>query len=95
MCPTCRPAMSSASSVAAAIVPVQADGLQGIGDRGERVAQLVGEHRQELVLAPVGRRELLGAPPQLLLQSPAVRDVGGDAEAALDDAAPRRGSDRR
>lgn len=28
--------------------------LQGVADRGQRVAQLVGQGRQELVLAPVG-----------------------------------------
>ena len=36
-----------------------AEDLQGVADRGQRVAQLVGEHREELVLAAVG---LLGPP---------------------------------
>ena len=39
--------------------PAQAEDLQRVADRGQRVAQLVGEHGQELVLPPVG---LLGPP---------------------------------
>ena len=32
--------------------------VQGVADRGERVAQLVRQHRQELVLQPVGLAQL-------------------------------------
>ena len=41
--------------------------LDGVADRRQRVAQLVGEHRQELVLAAVGLGQLLAfgaAPPR-------------------------------
>ena len=34
--------------------------VQGVADRGQGVAQLVGEHGQELVLAPVRLLERLG-----------------------------------
>ena len=44
--------------------------VQGVADRGQRVAELVGEHRQELVLAAVGLLQAL-----LLLL---VGQVGGD-----------------
>ena len=43
--------------------------LCGIVDRRERVAQLVGEHRQELVLAPVGGAQLLRLLQGLLEQA--------------------------
>ncbi len=43
----------------------QLEDLQRRKDRGERIAQLVPQHRQELVLAPVRERQLL----ELLLQS--------------------------
>lgn len=60
--------------------------------RRERVAQFVREHRQELVLAAVHPRELLGLAPQLVLQLGVLGDVdrgAGDADdAAL--AVPQR-----
>ena len=42
--------------------------LSGIADRRQRISELVGEHRQELVLAPVGLFERLGVPPAFLQQ---------------------------
>ncbi len=49
--------------------------LDSVADRGERVAQLVGQHGEELVLAAVGGHELLGPPAQLLFQALALGDV--------------------
>ena len=46
----------------------QSEDLQGVADRGQRVAQLVGQRRQELVLAAVGL-------PQRLLGPLALGDV--------------------
>src|SRR6266851_5222010 len=40
--------------------------LQGIAERGQGIAQLVRQHGQELVLAPIGRREVLDARGQRL-----------------------------
>ena len=58
--------------------------LHGVADRGQGVAQLVGEHRQELVLAAVGSGELLGPLPQLALQPPPLLDVVEDQDDAAD-----------
>ena len=53
--------------------------LDGVADGGERVAQLVGEHGQELVLAAVGLRQLGEPSPELLLQPLPLGDVADDA----------------
>ena len=45
--------------------------LDGVADRGQGIAQLVGEHGEELVLAPVGL-------PEGLLHALAIVDVGDD-----------------
>ena len=52
----------------------------GVGDRGQRVAQLVGEHRQELVLAP-------GFLEQIRLVLPPLRDIPEDEDDSIDLAA--------
>ena len=52
--PTCRSSRSRCAAHRVAGVARQPHDLQGVADRGERVAQLVGERREELVLAPVG-----------------------------------------
>ncbi len=48
-------------------------------DRGHRIAQLVGQHRQELVLASIGRGELVDSPAKLILAGfdPPPRSVQG------------------
>ena len=52
--------MCRARSTSAASSRVEPHDLQRAADRRERVAQLVREHRQELVLATVARREIGG-----------------------------------
>ena len=42
-----------------------AEDVEAVSDRRERIAQLVGEHRQELGLAPVGLGQGLPGPKQL------------------------------
>ena len=61
-------------------VPVgrQPDDLQGVADRGQRVAEFVGQRRQELVLAAVGLRQLGGDLTQFVLQPLPLGDVPGD-----------------
>ena len=54
--------------------------LRGVGDRGERVAQLVGEHGQELVLAA-------GVLEQFLLVLPPLGDIAEDEDDPIDLAA--------
>ena len=49
--------------------------VQGVEDRGERVAQLMGKHGQEFVLPPISLPQLLGLPPQFLLESLAVGEI--------------------
>ena len=65
---------------------VQAQGLDGVADRGERVAQLVGQESEEAVLPAVGLGELGGLPPQLLLQALALGDVVLAAPGAAEEA---------
>ena len=48
----------------------------GVADGRERVPQLVGEHRQELVLPPVGLGEVLHAVPERAFQPLPLGDVG-------------------
>jgi hypothetical protein len=50
------------------VVTAQADDLQCIADGGKGVAQLVGQHRQEIILLPGLLRQLLGPLVQGLLQ---------------------------
>src|SRR6185295_19349604 len=49
--------------------------LGGNTDRGERVAQLVGEHRQKLVLAAMLFGQPIGALPELGLELLALGDI--------------------
>ena len=70
MCCTCRSAIDRAASTSVRLAARQPHQLQGVADRGQRVAQLVGEHGQELVLAAVGL-------PQGRLHLHAIGDVDG------------------
>ena len=67
--------------------------VEAVADRGERIAQLVAEHGEELVLAAVGLHELLRPEPQLLLGPLAVGDVAVDAGGS--DQPSTRVADRR
>ena len=49
--------------------------LDRIADRGKRITQFVAKHRQELVLAAAGFRQIVGVFPQHLLGMFAFRDV--------------------
>ena len=49
--------------------------LDGVADRGQGIAQLVAEHRQELVLAGVGLGQLAGVRAKLVLQPLSFREV--------------------
>ena len=66
--------------------------LAGVADRRERIAQLVGEHRQELVLLPVGLFELL---PLLFERFLGLATLGYVARGAepLDDLTVRRAAE--
>ena len=61
-----------------------AEHLECVIDGGQGVAQLVGEHRQELVLLAVGPGELLGPLSQLAFQPPPLLDVVEDQDDAAD-----------
>ena len=63
---------------------LQADDLQGIGEGSQRVAKLVGQHGQELILALAGLLQLLGLAQELHLHSLSIGDVGDEADRALD-----------
>ena len=67
--------------------------LDGVADRGQGIAELVAEHRQELVLARVGLGELAGVPAELVLQPLPLREV--DAEGHDRRARGRRAGSRR
>ena len=58
----------------------QPEQVHGVTDRRQRVAQLVAEHGQELVLAAVGLGQLLSVAFQLLLQPLALGDVPKDED---------------
>ena len=51
---TCRSIISPTRSAVGSCWPVEPQDVQRVADRRERVAQLVGEHGEELVLAAVG-----------------------------------------
>lgn len=53
---------------------------QTVGDRAKRVAQLVREHGEELVLPPVRLRQGGGLRPQFLLKALALRDAHADPD---------------
>ena len=80
-------------STAALVSPLSADQLEAGADRRQRIAQLVGEHGQELVLAAIGLGELLLALAQRHFRALAVVDVGHDA--GEPDGAPRHPVERR
>ena len=52
--------------------------LHGVVDRGQGIPELVGQGRQELVLAALDHRQLLGALAEPLLEEPALCDVTHD-----------------
>ena len=58
--------------------PGRAQDVQAVADGGERIAQLVAEHGEELVLAAVALAELVGLAPQRLLRPFARGDVAVD-----------------
>ena len=63
---TCRSIISGAYGATSPSPLRQPQDLRRVADRGQRVAQLVGEHRQEFVLAAVGLRQLGGELQQLV-----------------------------
>ena len=67
-------------------------------ERHQRIAQLVGQHRQKLILAAVDLAQLRQAALQLSLEPLAIGDIAGDPHRS-DDAillvANRRDTDRR
>ena len=60
----------------------RAQHARGVGDRRQRVAQLVREHRQELALAPLGQAQRLHAFGQALLELLALVDLDDAADIA-------------
>ena len=78
-CRTCRSTTSRGLLDLGPLDAGQAEDVQGVADRGQRVAQLVGEHRQELVLAAVGLADLAVEPGVL-------DELGGLAGVELDQA---------
>ena len=75
MCPSCRSIMPRAWVTVAGVACREPHHLEAVAERGERVPQLVGQQREEFVLAPV----LL---PQTSSIRPPFRDVdaGGGHE---------------
>jgi hypothetical protein len=59
----------------------------GAGDSGQRIAKLVAEHRQEIVLRPVGRLRLFQQQDALGFGPLAIADVTRDLRRAHDGAA--------
>ena len=60
--------------------------VQGVADRGQRIAQLVGQRRQELVLAPVHVRQLLGPLAEFFFDPAAFNGIvqGAPQQLAID-----------
>ncbi len=56
----------------------QANQLQGVADWGQGVAQLVGQHRQELVLAAVGLGKFVGPAAEFFLHPATLGGVAHD-----------------
>ena len=77
-------AISSDSSIRRISRDLQANDLEGVRQGRQRVAQLVGQHRQELVLALARLLQLFGLAEKLHLHPLAVGDVGDQAERSLD-----------
>ncbi len=84
MCWIWRAAISSDSSTTAFPFYLHADDLQGICQRRQRVAQLVGQHGQELVLSLTRLLQFLGLPEELHLHSLPVGDVRDQAQSPFD-----------
>ena len=72
----------------------RAQDARGVGDGGQRVAQLVRQHGEELALPPLGQTQLLRALGQRFLQRLAVVDVDERADEAgrATPSGPRRGT---
>ena len=66
--PTWRSSISDAERSAFAVAAAQAQGSRGVADRRQRVAQLVRQHRQELVLAAVGLGQIRRQAAQVVFQ---------------------------
>ena len=49
------------------VIAAQCENLDGVADWGERVAQLMSQYRQELVLAPIGLPQRLGLTAERLI----------------------------
>ena len=63
--------------------------LKSVADWRERIAQLMGERRQELALTPVSLRQVRGQLPKCLLRVLALGDIGDrPIEAAQSPAGP-------
>ena len=78
-CRTCRSAIVARLLGLGRSTPSEAEQVQGVQDRRQGVAQLVREHRQELVLAAVGLADLAVEPR-------VVDELGGLAGVELDQA---------
>ena len=63
MCPSWRSIMARACATAFSVAAGEPHHLQAVAERGERVAQLVGQQGEELVLLAVGLPEVLLGPP--------------------------------
>ena len=63
-------------------MPERVASVDGVADGGERVPQLVGEHRQELVLAAVGLLQLVRPLLEGLLELPLLGLVADDFQEA-------------
>ena len=56
-------------------VPGKPEGSRGVADRRERIAQLMRQHREELVLATVGIRQIRGQPAEVVFEALSFGDV--------------------
>ena len=80
--PTWRSRISRRRTRIGLLLLERAQHAGGVGDRRERIAQLVREHRQELALAPLGQAQLLGALGERLLELLPLVDVDAAADVA-------------
>ena len=71
------------------VIAGQAHDPERVADRRERVPQLVRQHREELVLSPVGVGEVGGEAAQLRLEASPLGDVGARWRQELDATRPR------
>ena len=79
--PSARPAAPASRTPSSTRLPLAAAEAQhsaGVADRRQRVAQLVGQHRQELVLAAVGFGQVRRQLPQVVLEPLSLGDILAD-----------------